>query len=142
MKKVATEREITLKDLAILISGTENRLDAKIFGLETRLTQHVTDKIEEAVETLAVSTAKGFAAVDARFNSLEIDVSILKTDVSVLKTDVFELKKDMIDVKDDVLFLRHEALNIGDKYVPDSTFDHRVRTIVRSERKAGLKKQA
>lgn len=125
MKKEAVKKDITLQDLANMIAGTEARLS---------------DKIDEAVDSLAQSTARGFAAVDIRFDAVEADISELKNDVSELKNDVSMLKKDVSDLKDDNKYVRGMLLETGDRYVGRSEFEHLGVRVSRLEQKHKAKR--
>lgn len=102
MKKVVKSKNITINDLGKKI--------------------HVLIK---AVDSLAVSVAKGFDGVDKRFNGIEKNIT--------------KLKKDTIEVKDSLKATRRDVLNIGDRFVPRFEFDNLLIRVGKLEQKTKSK---
>ena len=136
MTKAAVKKEITLQDIADMIVGSEARLIKKL-----------EKKIDDAVDTLAASTAKGFAAVDKELFEIKQDVSELKTDVAELKYDVSELKQDVSvlkndvsQLKDDSKYFRVSLLDLSDRSISRSEFDYMSARVSRLEEKQRAKR--
>jgi ElaB/YqjD/DUF883 family membrane-anchored ribosome-binding protein len=67
------------------------------------------DKLSDVIESLAISTAKGFESIEDRFNNID---------------SRFEVTEDKLDDLDkNIQATRREALNMGDKFVSYNTFD-------------------
>ena len=93
MNKTNTKKEITLEVLADMIASVDSKvasLDSKVTSLDSKVTV-----LAEDLEALAISTAKGFAAV----------------------------AEDIEMLKEDGLFMRRNILSMGDRFVTRAEFD-------------------
>ena len=104
-KSTASKKEITIADVAGMIGS----LDTRIGSVENNLM--------EKIDLLAQSTARGFAAVDERFDGVEEEFILVK--------------KDLSSVKEDIVMIRRDQLDMGDRYVTRPEFDQLAGTVLR-----------
>ncbi|HEY4480033.1 MAG TPA: hypothetical protein VJB58_01000 [Candidatus Paceibacterota bacterium] len=64
------KKSVTLETIASSIEKLDTKFTKKFIDVETKIGQ-LDKKIDDRIEELAISTAKGFKAVDIRFTEME-----------------------------------------------------------------------
>lgn len=92
--------EKRVEDLEYIVAHLPEDLNARFAGVDVKLAT-----IREA-QTLHTQR---FTTLDAKVNSLAIDLGTVKSDVASLKSDVASLKSDVASLKSDVASLKSDV---------------------------------
>ncbi len=97
------EKEITNKDLAEMINGVTLRLNTieskmatkkELFDLISESKEETNELIAKSIESLAISTAKGFDCIQSQMATKQ-DIMSLHLQVNGIEVDLRSFKKEM-----------------------------------------------
>lgn len=111
------KKELTLADLANLITETRTSLEEKISMVETSLEKKIDSKINFAIEEIATKTQNEFLKINERFDGVDKRFDEVNSKIDNIELTVNNKRVDIFTHKD----LEHRVEKLEDnwkKYKP------------------------